>query len=261
MSFVKSTEWITEHIKPTVEFYGAEMLTISYETRPEIIERLLPPPLKPSSLPVVNVFLATYPNTNFGVKYLESCLLVKTKYNDEEGCFIVSMPVTDDMALVTGRELYGYPKKMADIELKRSGNMVSGWTERHGVKFMELKANLTGRSVNSHAEETADQFLVSLRDSVVFTFKCFGSPDRMGFDYNPRLVREIVSFRPEKIELAEAEIILRPSEHDPWADIEIVRVLGAAYTVGNNTMHPGAVVAEVDPMAFLPYVFMKFDNT
>lgn len=40
---------------------------------------------------------------------------------------------------------------------------------------------------------------------------------------------------------------------------EIVRVLGAVYTVGNNTMLPGRVVAEVDPMSFAPYALMKVD--
>ena len=35
-------------------------------------------------------------------------------------------------------------------------------------------------------------------------------------------------------------------EHDPWFDVKIVRVYGSIYTVGDNTMLPGSVVAEVD---------------
>jgi hypothetical protein len=46
----------------------------------------------------------------------------------------------------------------------------------------------------------------------------------------------------------------------PWSEVEIVRVLGAVYTVGNNTMLPGSVVAEADPMSFAPYAFMKVDD-
>ena len=46
---------------------------------------------------------------------------------------------------------------------------------------------------------------------------------------------------------------------DPWADVEVVKVLGAIYTVGDNTMLPGSVVAEVDPTEFVPYAFMKID--
>jgi len=52
---------------------------------------------------------------------------------------------------------------------------------------------------------------------------------------------------------------LRSSEHDPWGDVEVVRVLGALYTVGDNTMLPGNVVAEIDQTEFLPYALMKID--
>ena len=60
--------------------------------------------------------------------------------------------------------------------------------------------------------------------------------------------------------MGEAELILRPSEHDPWDDVEIVRVLGAMYTVGDSTMLPGSVVAEADQAEFAPYAFMKLDT-
>jgi hypothetical protein len=41
--------------------------------------------------------------------------------------------------------------------------------------------------------------------------------------------------------------------------VEIVRVYGAIYTVGDNTMLPGKVVAEVDQTEFTPYALMKLD--
>jgi len=60
--------------------------------------------------------------------------------------------------------------------------------------------------------------------------------------------------------MGEAELTFRSSDHDFWGEVEIVRVLGALYTVGTNTMLPGSVVAEVDPVAFAPYAFMKVDT-
>ncbi|MCU0579326.1 MAG: hypothetical protein MUF69_07245, partial [Desulfobacterota bacterium] len=55
-------------------------------------------------------------------------------------------------------------------------------------------------------------------------------------------------------------LIFRSSNHDHWGEVEVSRVLGAVYTIGNNTMLPGSVVAEVDPMSFTPYAFMKLDS-
>lgn len=49
---------------------------------------------------------------------------------------------------------------------------------------------------------------------------------------------------------ASAEMIFTPSTTDPWSDVEMVRTLGALYTKGHNTMHPGRVVAEVDSASY-----------
>jgi hypothetical protein len=92
-----------------------------------------------------------------------------------------------------------------------------------------------------------------------FNFKYFPAPEGNGFDFHPRLVREEVEFRPSVIEVGEAEILLRPSKYDPWGEVEIVRVLGALYRAGNNSMRKGKVVAEADPKIFDPFSFMKLD--
>jgi acetoacetate decarboxylase len=64
----------------TFDFYGAEMLTIFWETKPEIVARLLPPPLKPADRPVAMAFVANYPRTNFDLVYKESALFLRALY-------------------------------------------------------------------------------------------------------------------------------------------------------------------------------------
>ncbi|MFH1242065.1 MAG: acetoacetate decarboxylase family protein [Pseudomonadota bacterium] len=259
MGFVKTLEEIAERYQEKSEFYDAEMLTVYFETKPEVVERLLPPPLKPAPLPLGGIFVANYPRTNFGVTYLESAILLQAEFNGEEGAFCLSMPVTNDIALILGREVFGYPKKIGNIHLERKDDQVEGWTERRGVRFLEVRAKLTGSFNDQEVQKLVMERMGSETDLVVYNFKYFPAPDRGGFDYNPRLIKEVVEFRPSIVEMGEAQLVLRPSDHDPWADVEIVRVLGAIYTVGNNTMLPGSVVAEVDQMAFAPYAFMKLD--
>jgi len=81
MGFVKSLEWITENYPETAEFYDAEVLTIYFETKPEVVKRLLPPPLEPFEIPIGFAFVANYPRTNFSVPYLESALFLQARYN------------------------------------------------------------------------------------------------------------------------------------------------------------------------------------
>jgi len=261
VGFKKTAEELASIYRETYDFYDAEMLTVFWETKPEIVKRLLPPPLKPSKIPLALAFVADYPRTNFGVSYLESALFLRAEFNGEEGNYCLAMPVTNDMALILGREMFGYPKKIGNIHFHRRRKEVEGLTERHGVRFFEVNAKLTGILNTTDALGILAQVFSVGATSVVttFNFKYFPAPEGNGFDYPPRLIREEVEFRPTVIEVGEADLLLQASKYDPWAEVEIVRVLGALYTAGNNSMRKGKIVAEADPMIFAPFSFMKLD--
>lgn len=262
MGFVMSMEELARTAKgrgERYEFYDAEMLTVMWETKPEIVERLLPPPLKPVARPLVIAFVAYYPKTNFGPAYHEGALFLRAEFEGVAGNYCLAMPVTGDLAMAGGREEFGYPKKMARIEFSRHGDRVDGSVERHGLRFFDVRARLSGTPNAKEFEEivageSGEQGTVS------YNFKHFFAPDGSGFDYNPRLVRERVILRPSVAEFAEVEVVLGDSTYDPWSEVEIVRMLGGVYAVGHNTMLPGEVVAEVDPVAFAPYMILKWDH-
>jgi acetoacetate decarboxylase len=261
MGFLKTSEEIAKIYRETFDFYDAEMLTVFWETKPEIVRRLLPPPLKPGKRPLALAFVANYPRTNFGVSYFETALFLRAEFNGEEGNYCLAMPVTNDMALILGREVFGYPKKIGNIQFSRRGKDAEGLTERHGRRFFQVRAKLTGKFNAEDAQNIfAEVFSIGTNLVVVaYNFKYFPAPEGNGFDYRPRLVREEVEFRPRSIEVGEAEILLRASDFDPWADVEVVKVLGALYTVGDNSMRKGKAVAEADPLAFMPFAFSKTD--
>jgi acetoacetate decarboxylase len=263
MGFVKTLQEIISFNKPTADFYGAEMLTVLWETKPEIVAKLLPPPLKPASQPVAMAFVADYPRTNFDVTYRESALFLRAVYNGEEGGYCLSMPVTNDIAMAGGREVFGFPKKMADIHIQKNSHSIEGWAERRGIRFMEVRAKLTGKFNDPAAQE----IVMGMRNveadgsikAVSYNFKHFPAPEGNSFDYNPRLVKQETILRPKEMLFGEAEIILRYSDYDPWAEVEVVKMLGALYTVGDNSMLRGKSVAEVGFVEFAPYAFLKWD--
>ena len=258
MGFVKSFEEIGKMARETYDFYDAEMLTAVWETKPEIVKRVLPPPLKPASRPLAMAFVAYYPKTNFGPGYNESALFVRAEFEGIEGNYCLAMPVTGDLAMAGGREEFGYPKKMANIVLKRRGKNIEGRVERHGLRFFQVRAKMSGKP---NTEEFQELMLkeTGQEGTVTYNFKYFLAPDGSGFDYNPRLVRERVIMRPSVTEFGEVEVTMSPSDYDPWSEVEVVRMLGAVYTKGNNTMLRGKVVAETDPIAFMPFALTKWD--
>jgi len=262
MGFVKSFEEILAARRDTADFYDAEMLAVFWETKPEIVARLLPPPLKPADYPLVRAFVANYPRTNFDVTYRESALFLSAVHNGVQGNYCLAMPVTNDIAMAGGREKFGFPKKMAEIHIAKEQDVAYGWTERRGVRFMEIRAKLTGKFNQPEAQEILIDpsfFTNGQAKGFSYNFKNFPAPEGDGFDYNPRLVLQETLLKPKHISMGEAEIILRHSDYDPWAEVEVVKPLGAIYTVGDNTMLAGKTVAEVNPMQFAPYAFLKWD--
>lgn len=262
--FVKSYNDLMERGKPTTDFTDAEMLTMFWETDPDIVAKVLPPPLKPAARPIAAAFIAHYPSTNFSVPYHESALLVRASYKGEEGYYCLSMPVTDDMAMAGGREGWGYPKKMANISFSRDGNTLTGFTERHGTKFIQVKAELTGKVNNNNAALDEILALGVNPDGEFFdrsyVFKHSPSPVAGGiFDYPPLLLEGITTFKPKTFTWAETEIKLTPSAYDPWHDIPVKRMLGGAYTVGDNSMLHGRVLKKLNSLEFLPYAFVKWE--
>jgi acetoacetate decarboxylase len=259
MGFVKTPEELAKLVRNKFEFHDAEMLVVMWETKPEIVRRLLPPPLVPAERPIATAFLAHYPITDFGPSYHEGALFLRAAFGGVEGSYCLAMPLTGDLAMAGGRERLGYPKKLANVSFKRSGDNTGGYVERHGVRFFELHSRLTGKT---NTEEFQNIVLSETSDkgTITYNFKHFPAPEYVGLDYNPRLVREITVLRPRVAEWGEAEVTLRHSEHDPWSEVEVVRILGSVYTVGHNTMLPGAVVAETDAAAFAPYSFLKWDH-
>lgn len=260
MGFVKTFDEITARHKATGDFYDAEVLTVIFETKPQTIQQLIPPPLKPGPLPIGIAFVAQYPRTNFGAAYLESALFLTVEHDGVEGVYCLSMPVDNDMALILGREVFGYPKKMGNIYLEREGNDFRGGTERYGIRFLEMKARMEGSFNDPGAQPFIAEMTQTNPDIVVYNFKYFPNPERTGFDYNPRLIKETVKRKFKHMEYGEAQLFFNPSPHDPWSDVEIVKVIGAMFTISDNSMLPGEVLAEIDPEAFAPYALMKLDD-
>jgi acetoacetate decarboxylase len=263
MGFVKTDRELQgagERLAP-LEFYGARMLFVFWETKPEIVKRLLPPPLQAGPLPLACAYVAYFPRTNFGPAYHEGGLFLQAQFEGVPGMYCLAMPVDDDMAMAAGREIYGYPKKMGQIEFHQRETALQGRISRHGQTFFEIEAKLDSASVAAPLREMIGSGLAfdSEVGAPVYLYKHFPAPDGKGFDFRPRLIRQNNVLRPETVAWAEAVVRLPVCDEDPWHEVEVVRVLASAFFVSNTTMLHGVVAAEVEPKAFMPHAWTKWD--
>lgn len=92
-----------------------------------LYRQLLPPPFEMPASPVVFIFVADYLKvTTPGMrKYQEAAIALSSSYRDHTGWTIVSMPVSNRVAMWAGRSV-GFPKYVAkDIRLREDER---GWT-------------------------------------------------------------------------------------------------------------------------------------
>jgi hypothetical protein len=97
-------------------FVNREFLIISYRTDPERLRAVIPAPLEFSD-PIVNYeFIRMPDSTGFG-DYTESGQVIPVRYQGRVGNYTHAMYLDDHPPLAAGRELWGFPKKLAQPKL------------------------------------------------------------------------------------------------------------------------------------------------
>jgi acetoacetate decarboxylase len=260
-------EVLGRSLQTRATFFDAEVAMVFFRTEAGVVERILPPPLSPPPEPLAMAFVARYPRTNFGSVYNEAALALVAEHRGELGGYILTMPVTEDMACILGREIFGFPKKIADeISLQRTEGEVRGRYVRRGRELLSLRLpfeeEVEGRELLERLGSLGTRTRGEGWEAVSYNFKFFLSPELSGFDYRPRLVRQVTLFRPlGRVRLSyRFDLTLRSSETDPLGEVPVVEPLFGFYGTFQNTMEAGEVVAEVEESDFMRYAFFKLDH-
>lgn len=248
MRFVKTLDEI-RRIQKTYSrchFLGTRNLTVTFETTPEVVRELLPPPLVPTPEPLGSAWVGEVDNSNCVGPFLGAALYIKARYNDIIGNYCVTMPMSTPEAVTFGRELYGEPRKLARVIFEQQSEHVWGYAERHEIRILSMRGRITGAAATGR------------RETSTFHFKFTPRADGVGFDSPPQLIHVTGDTNTRVGRRGRGELVFRDSPHDPVADIPVRQVIEAVYTEGDVYTH-GRVLCEVDPEAFLPYAFSKFD--
>lgn len=232
-----------KYVRPSDSGFVAQSAQVFYETDPDTVSELLPPPLALGSAPTVWVSIGHMPQIHLGVAQVA----VACRYGDEDGWYCLHLPMTAEAAVVGGRERYGENKKLADIRFARDGETVTGSVTRYGITYLELAATVTEALTPPETEVVPHYY-----------FKYSLAADGSGFDHEPLLVRSVHTRRPRVLERLEAELILRDSRFDPLVDLPVLGVTDAFYTE-RSAFIQAKVVERVDPEAFIPYVYQRYD--
>jgi len=125
MPLIRGPLWDTKKV-PQQRYASVESLMLQYETDPDAIPPILPEPFRPGKLPTVTVFFADNNGVDFmaGGGYRLAAVSVAAQFDGEtghlDGDYVLVMPESNTLPIITGREWLGMPKIYSDIPLIRT---------------------------------------------------------------------------------------------------------------------------------------------
>jgi acetoacetate decarboxylase len=214
-------------------FIDREYLIITYETDPEALQAIVPAPLEIEA-PLVKYEFIRMPNsTGFG-DYTESGQVIPVGFKGAKGGYTHCMFLDDHPPIAGGRELWGFPKKLAAPKLHTEIDTLVGTLDYGPVRV----ATGTMGYKHRHADEaavlaslTAPNYLLKIIPHV---------------DGSPRIC-ELVEYRLEDIVLkgawvGPASLSLQPHALAPVADLPVRRIVSAVHILCDLTLGLGRVV-------------------
>ncbi|ONH49682.1 acetoacetate decarboxylase [Frankia sp. CcI49] len=225
-------------------------LEVVYRTDPAVLASVLPPPLTPPAEPRVHVRVTDIDLTfgDFHYKELVGYFAVDAVHDGVTGEYPLLIPIDLESAISISREKHGEPKKLAEIELTRDGDHVEGRISRNGVSFIEIVGDVT---------EILD--VPGPYPATQWWYKFMPAVSGAGFDGDPLLVRYDQTRSPATVEKVEGKLVLRDEPTAPVIDLPVLETVSITYTTRSSTGR-ASVVGPVDPVAFEPFAYARYDH-
>ncbi len=253
LRYAKTAEQVKQAASANPEFLDSAVRSIRvvYETDPALVAAVMPQPLKPTDRPEVCVtfsHVAIHLSPELTIEIGSAIVGVKAFYDGVEGIYLITMPMTTEQAVVPGRETYGEPKKIAQIEFNREGDRVTARVSRMGLTYLEAEGRL-GEALGPR------EFVEH-----AYCFKAFPSCEKgRDFDQEPLLVRLEWRHRQENAWRLEGRFQLGESSFDPVSDLPVRRMLRMEYEEG-RTESNGKVLRPVPGEWLLPFLHQRYDD-
>jgi len=158
------------------------------------------------------------------VAFMDCAIVIPVKHKDRYGGYYLFEYENDDSAIAAGRDLWGYPKKYADISLREEDGKVRGQAIRKGKVIVDIECDLAATLPN----------LVQPQTYPHLNLHVVPKPDGKGIA-SMRIISRDTSpdFQLMSEKLGETTVHLQGLPTDPLDEFQPVKVLGGGLIVGD----------------------------
>ncbi len=214
-------------------FIDREFFVVTYRTDPEALRAMIPEPLEPAGDLVKFEFIRMPDSTGFGA-YTESGQVVPVLYKGKPATYQIAMYLDDEAPIAGGREIWGFPKKLAKPRISVAADTLLGTLDYGPVRIA------TGTMGYKHRALDTAKVLASLQQPN-FLLKIIPH-----VDCTPR-VCELVQYDLEDLVVkgaweGPAALELHAHALAPVAALPVLEVVSGAHILTDLTLGLGRVV-------------------
>jgi len=214
-------------------FVNREFLIITYRTDPAKLRAVVPEPLELDGDVVKYEFIRMPDSTGFG-DYTETGQVIPVSFRGRKGGYSHCMFVDDEAPIAGGRELWGFPKKLAAPTLHAETDSLVGTLDYGPVRIVTGSMGYKHKAADLAAVAAslaAPNFLLKIIPHV---------------DGTPRIC-ELVEYYLEDITVkgawtGPAALDLHPHALAPVADLPVLEVVSSLHILTDLTLGLGKVV-------------------
>jgi acetoacetate decarboxylase len=144
-------------------FLNREYLIITYRTDPAALEAVVPEPLTFDQPLVKYEFIRMPDSTGFG-DYTESGQVIPVRFRGNTGSYSHCMFLNDEPPIAGGRELWGFPKKLASPSLRTETDTLVGALDYGPVRIATGTMGFKHRPADRHHPRVAPRAQLSPQD-------------------------------------------------------------------------------------------------
>ena len=214
-------------------FIDREYLVITYRTDPQALEAVVPEPLKVAAPQVRYQFIRMPDSSGFG-EYALSGQIIPVTFEGKPGAYAHSLFLDAEAPLAGGREIWGFPEKLATVSFKVETDTLLGTLDYGRIRLATGTMGYKYQALDAKAVEKAvgePNYLLKIVPHV---------------DCTPRII-ELVRYHLEDVTVKGAwsgPAGLELSQHAlaPLSELPVLEIVSATHFIADLTLGLGEVV-------------------
>ena len=227
---------------PTYKYRATNTILCIFRTSKELLEAVVPKPLTYNSDHYVYAWVNHLPRTTGFCHYREMFLTIPVEYPGKDGMvagnYNAHLYLDNDSPIAAGREIYGYPKKLARVHFSEQEDVLTRSVERGGHEIFKVsispRVSLPVDPIDPLVAQLALPFInYKLIPSVVEGAKP---------DVAQLTLMELENFVLTKLDTGPSLVEFNSSPADPLGMFKVEEVIAGYYMEGQYDLPYGSVL-------------------